>query len=288
MATETQIESARNDVETPRTPGVWTNQVRAFVERNLRQVARNRIMLFWAFGFPPVMYLLYTTVIGSGNFSPAQKASFALGVGTLGAMFVCLYVFGDQLVSDVEDDRYAAFRALPISPSADLAGRMLVGLVLAFGAFLSTFVVAALTGASFGLRSIVSIPIVLAAGVLSCVLWMVVAIPLIVIADSERYAEFITTGLATGAWLLTGLNGVVPTQSPLDATILNYLPNTLPTRLLAYHLIETEQLTTIGLAPATLPTSPAYLGLLFVYAVVFLAIGAVVLNRALYKRGEWL
>lgn len=288
MAAKTTTGSARNSAMVALTPETWTNQVRAFAERSLREIARSRIMLFWVFGFPPAMYLLYTVAMGNGDISPAQRASFALGIGMFGAILVCLYVFGNQFVTDVEDHRYAAFRALPISPSADLAGRMLVGLVLAFAALLSTLAVAALTGASFGFRGIESIPVVLVAGVLSCVLWMVVAIPIVVVADSERYAEFITTGLATGAFVLTGFNGVLPTVSPLDVRVLNYLPNALPTRLLAYHLIDTSQWAEIGLAPATMPTGVAYLGLLFVYAVVFLVVGAVVLNRGLYKRGGWL
>lgn len=287
MATRHTTESTRNDTDTIRTPGMWANQVRAFAERNLREIMRSRIMLFWVFGFPPAMYLLYTVMMGNGDIPPARQASFALGIGMFGAILVCLYVFGNQLVTDVENHRYAAFRALPISPSADLAGRMLVGLVLAFCAFLSTFAAAALTGASFGLRGVESIPVVLAAGVLSCVLWMVVAIPIVAVADSERYAEFITTGLATGAFVLTGFNGVVPAVSPLGTTVLNYLPNALPTRLLAYHLIDTNRWAEIGLAPATMPTNPAYLGLLLVYTVVFLVVGAVVLNKALYKRGSW-
>lgn len=288
MATKTTAESTRNDTETPRTPGAWANQVRAFAERSLREVARNRIMLFWVIGFPPGMYLLYIVVMGSGAYPPAQQASFALGIGMLGAIFASLFVFGKQLATDIEDQRYAVFRALPIRPSADLTGRMLVGLTLASAAFLSTVAVAALTGASFGLRGVASVPVVLAAGVLSCVCWMVVALPIVAVADSERYADFITSGLATGAFVITGFNGVVPTLSPLDTTVLNYLPNTLPTRLMAYHLVDTTRRTDIGLAPATMPTNPAYLGLLFVYAVVFLAVGAVVLNGALYKRGEWL
>lgn len=94
MATKTTTESARNDTVTAQTPGKWVNQVRAFAERSLREIIRSQIMLFWVFGFPPAMYLLYTVAMGSGDLSPARQASFALGIG-LGIYHVGahLYVF---------------------------------------------------------------------------------------------------------------------------------------------------------------------------------------------------
>jgi ABC-2 type transport system permease protein len=285
MVTRSTTESVRNDT-TVRTPSAWLNQVRAFTERHLREVSRNRIMLFWTLGFPAGMYLLYTA-LGEG-LSPTHRAIWGVAIGVFGAMFICLYVFGQHLVTDVEDQRYAAFRALPISPTADLAGRMLAGLILAYVAFLSVLVTSVLTGASYGLQGIASIPVILAAFVLSCVVWMIVALPLVVVAGSEKYAEFITTGIATGAFLITGLNGVVPSLFPADATLLNYLPNTLPTRMLVYHLVDVNQWSSVGVAPPTMPTGPEFIGLLFVYAVVFVAIGTVLTKNALYKRGEWL
>lgn len=243
-------------------------------------------MLFWVFGFPSIMYLL-SVELGPATTGPLERAAMAIGIGMLGAMFVCLFVFSEQLVTDVEDQRYAVYRALPIWPSADLVGRMVSVLLLAFGAFGTTLLVGALTGASFGLQGVSSVPIVVVAGALSFVLWMVVAIPIVAVTGDERYAGFITTGIAVGAFMLTGYNGVLPELFPFEEWLLNYLPNTLPTRLVAYHLIDVDR-AAIGLSQTTLPTDIGYLGLLFVYAVVCLGFGSAVLHRSLYKRGEWL
>lgn len=264
----------------------WTDQVRAFAERSLREILGNRIMLFWVFVFPSTMYLL-SMELGPSSPGSAQRAAMAVGVGMFGSMFVCLFVFGEQLVTDVEDQRYEVYRALPIRPSADLIGRMVAVLLLAFGAFVMTLLVATLTGASFGLRDVSSVPVAVVAGVLTCMLWMVVAIPIVAVTADERYASFITTGIAVGAFMLTGYNGVLPALFPFEEWLLNYLPNALPTRLLVYHLVDADWVA-LGLSGGMLPRNVAYLGLLFVYAVLCLGGGSAVLHRSLYKRGEWL
>ncbi|UPM44400.1 ABC transporter permease [Halocatena salina] len=265
---------------------VWIDQVRAFAERSLRELSGNRIMLFWAFVFPSVMYLL-SVELGPTDTGSIQRAVMAVANGMFGSMFVCLFIFGEQLVTDVEDQRYEVYRALPIHPFADLMGRMVSVLCFAFGAFASTLFVAALTGASFDLHGVSSVLITVVAGTLCCVLWMVVAVPVVVVTEDERYAGFITTGIAVGTFMLTGYNGVLPALFPFEEWLLNYLPNALPTRLLVSHLVDVDQSVAIELSRAALPTNTAYLGLLMGYAVVCLTVGSAVFHRSLYKRGEW-
>uniref|UniRef100_A0A7D6GRT6 ABC transporter permease n=1 Tax=Natrinema zhouii TaxID=1710539 RepID=A0A7D6GRT6_9EURY len=243
------------------------------------------IMLLWVLTFPAIMYLLQATQ--GVETSAVADASVSIGTGVLGSMFVCLYLFGNQLATDLEDRRYVAYRSMPISPSAELTGRMAAGLVLAAGAFTATLVAGLATGASYGLRGPESVPIALAAGALTCLFWMVVAIPLVVVAGNERVASMTTTLVAVGAFVLTGLNGTVPAQSPIDGPVLNYLPNTLPTRLLVYHLVPAENWTGLGVAPPAMPTEPAFLALLAAYAVLATVAGTMLVNRMLYDQGWW-
>lgn len=263
----------------------WLSQVRAFAERSLREVAGSMTMLFWVLGFPAGMYLLYT-MQRSGT-PPALDATTSIGIAVLGAMFVCLYLFGNQLVLDVEEDRYAAYRSMPLSPAADLSGRMLAGLVLGTGAFASALIAGIATGGSYGLRGPESILIVLLAGMLTCVFWMVVAIPLVIYVENERVAEWTTTLVAMGAFVLTGFNGALPETSPLEGEVLNLLPNTLPTRLLVYHLVPAESWVELGIAPPAMPAGPEYVVLLISYTLVALIGGVVIINRSLYGRGWW-
>lgn len=284
MATETETVS-----ETEREAGVewrvWLEQAGAFTRRNLQEVRNSGIMLLWILAFPALMYSLQT-VQGAGTTATAD-ASASIGIGVLGSMFVCLFVFGNQLATDLEDRRYVAYRSMPISPSAELTGRMAAGLVLAAGAFTATIVVGLITGASYGLRGPESIPIVLVAGVLTCLIWMVVAIPFVIAAGNKRVATLATTFVAVTTFVLTGLNGAVPAQSVIDGPVLNYLPNTLPTRLLIAHLVPAESWTGLGIAPPAMPAGPEFLALLAIYAVLAVVAGTMLVNRMLYDRGWW-
>lgn len=273
----------KNSLDNP--PSIWLNQVRAFAGRSLREVVNSWMLLGTAIGLPATMYLI--PFIGGGEFPPVSRATMSIGTGIFGAMLTCLYVFGNLFVIDIEDRRYAAYRAMPISPSADLAGRMSAALVVAAAAFLSPLIVGVLTGASYRLQGGESIPIILAAGVLSCVFWMVLAIPIVVIAENERYAEWATTSVAIAAVVLTGFNGVTTDISLIKGTTLNYLPNTLPTRLIAYHLVEGD-VAAAGLIPPQLPAAPEYLLILLAYAAVAVAFGTLVLNKLLYYKKGWL
>ncbi|WP_408959645.1 ABC transporter permease [Natrinema sp. 74] len=282
MATETATagETERASAENR---GTRLSQARAFTVRSLREVRHSWLMLTWVVSFPAIMYLLRVTQ--GGETSAAADASVALGTGVLGAMFVCLFVFGNQLATDLEDRRYEAYRSMPISPVAELTGRMAAGLVLAAGAFGVTILIGVATGASFGLRGLESIPIVLLAGVSTCLFWMVVAIPFVVVAGNKRVASMATTLVAVMAFILTGLNGVVPAQSTIDGHVLNYLPNTLATRLLVAHLVPAESWTALGVSPPALPTEPTFLALLAVYTLLAVLAGTVLVNRTLYHRG---
>ncbi|WP_435552997.1 ABC transporter permease [Natrinema sp. CGMCC1.2065] len=284
MATETPTTEAADGVSTG-SRGVWFAQARAFTDRSLREVRNSGLMLAWVIAFPAITYLLRVTQ--GTETSAAADASVAIGTGVLGAMFVSLFLFGSQLATDLEDRRYAAYRSMPISSSAELAGRMAAGLVLAAGSFAVTIVVAVATGAAFGLRGPASVPVVLLAGVATCLFWMVVAVPFVVVAGNKRVASMATTLVAVMAFVLTGLNGVVPAQSPIDGPALNYLPNTLATRLLVAHLVPAENWTELGVSPPQLPTEPAFLALLTGYTLIAVVAGSVLVTRTLYDRGWW-
>ncbi|ELY42923.1 ABC transporter permease [Natronorubrum tibetense] len=264
---------------------LWLEQAGAFATRSLREVRNSRLMLGWVVSFPAIMYLFL--VVQGAEGTAAGDAITSIGIGIMGAMFVCLYLFGDQLASDLEDRRYAAYRSMPISPVADLAGRMAAGLLLSVAAFGLTIVVGVATGAEYGFRGPESIPIVVVAGLLTCIFWMVVAIPLVLATDNARVAEWATSLVAVGAFVLTGFNGALAELSPIEGEILNYLPNTLPTRLLVYHLVPAENWAELGAAPPAMPTGLEFLALLAGYAALALVVGAALLNRYCYDRGWW-
>ncbi|OAQ54041.1 hypothetical protein HTG_00505 [Natrinema mahii] len=282
MSQETVTEETL-DSPTTGSASVWADQVRAFAGRNLREIAHSWTLLSIALGFGPFLYLVY--LMAWDSVPAPMRASLAVGLGTFGSMLVCLYVFGNQLVVDIEASRYELYRAMPVRPSADLVGRMIAGLTISCVAFLSTLLAGGLTGASFGIRGPESVPIVVAAFALSCLLWMVVAVPIVIAANNERYAEFLTTMVAVVAVFVTGNNGVVPEMSMVDGELLNVVPNALSARLLGYHLVGGGEYARAGLVPPPMPSGLESVALLGLYGVGALALGIAFVRTSLYDNG---
>ncbi|MBC5793351.1 MAG: ABC transporter permease [Nanohaloarchaea archaeon] len=237
--------------------------------------------MFIALGFAPFLYLVY---MASFDSAPASmKAGLSIGLGVFGSMIVCLYVFGNQLITDFEDQRYETYRSMPMMPSADLIGRLSAGVMISSVAFLVTILVGAVTGASYSIRGFSSIPIIVAAFVFSCVLWMIVSIPMVMASSNERYAELLTTITAVIATLITGNNGVMPGMAMISQDLLNFIPNSLSTRVLSYHLIGEGGYAEAGLIPPAMPSSMESLGLLAFYGLIS-AVAGIMLMRKLYNK----
>jgi ABC-2 type transport system permease protein len=266
----------------------WLSQARAFAERYARELFRNRAVLFWSVGFPVGFYLLTILVFlqGSGipeRALPSVKAGTAVTYGMFGAIVASLNSFGQQLAMDFEADRYRLYRSLPLAPSADLAGRMAAGVALSLVSMGAVLVVAAVVGGRFALRSVVSAPLVLVAIAAFAVFWMVVSVLLATAVRDARYASLVTVSLALGLYFLTGYNGGDPAMFQGPKVLLNWLPNTVPTRLITDHVVATTAPSTAGsLAP---PGTLFGLGLLAVYALGALLVGLAVMRAVVYERG---
>jgi len=285
MATDTLSRDAAPTVG--RDGGLWVGQVRSFAGRYVRELLRNRTVLFWSIAFPVGFYLLTITVFVDTSQIPSEAlpavlASTAISYGTFGAVIVCLNSFGQQLAADMEGDRYKQYRALPVAPTADVAGRMLAGLGLAVVSFLAVVATGLVTGASFSVRGLPSIGVAVLAFGSFTVVWMVLAIVVAALVTDERYATILTVAMALLSYMLTGYNGTNPAAFAGPDAILNYLPNTLPTRLLVYQFVDSSA---SALAPPPLPGTLWGLATMAVYTAVTLATGVVVVRTVIYKRG---
>lgn len=269
--------------------GPWRSQTRAFASRYVRELFRNKTVLFWTIAFPVGFYLLTVTIFLDTSAMPAEvvpyvKSGTAVTYGTFGAIIAALNSFGQQLTMDFEDERYRLYRSLPIAPSADLAGRMIAGIGLAAAAIAIVLAVSAATGGSFGLASPASVPIVLLAVVAFAVFWMVVAVLITAVVRDTRYASIITVSMALALYFLTGYNGGDPSVFQGPDWLLNWLPNTLPTRLIIDQIAaapaEFAQPGALG-APDTLVGTATVAG----YGLLALLVGVLVMRVIVYKRG---
>jgi ABC-2 type transport system permease protein len=267
--------------------GAWVRQTRAFARRYARELFRSRMVLFWSVGFPVGFYLLTIAVFLRGQGVPAEfmpyvKASTAVSYGMFGAVVASLNSFGQQLATDFEDGRYRQFRALPLAPSADLAGRLLAGGVLSLVSLAVVLVVAVPTGARFGLRSAAAVPVALLAVASFAVFWMVLAVVVSTAVRDTRYASVVTVSVALLSYFLTGYNGTDPASFQGPDVLLNWLPNTLATRLLAHGVVVPPDGSSVVTPPAV-PDALTGLGVLAVYAAVSLAVALVVMRRFVYR-----
>ena len=276
---------------TPRIPdaGRFLEQTGAFAVRALRTLRRNGAVVFWAVAFPALFYLLTVFLMIDTGEMPAEtvglvKAINAVSYGTFAALVVFLNTFSQSLVADVEGGRYAQFRALPVSPGADFLGRFVAAFAFAAIAVGVVIGVGVATGATFELRSLASIPVVLlglfALGLFAASL----AVVLVAAVPEPKFASIMTITLVLVAFFLTGYNGVQPAIVS-SAEFVNYVPNGLATRLAVYHLVPVGDWARAGLAAPSAPTEPRFLGLLVGYAVVGGGLAALATRRSLY-RGE--
>jgi ABC-2 type transport system permease protein len=267
----------------------WFRQAWAFTERYLRVLVRNKAVLFWGVAFPAGFYLLTLALFMDFGRIPAEyhgqvKAVVAIGYGTFGAVIVCLNSFGQHLVEDLEDDRYKQFRALPLSPTADFAGRMFAGYLFMLGSVAVVLGVGVAAGASFTVRSAASVPLVLVALAGFAVLWMVVATVVAVLVRDARFASIIAVTVALLSYWSTGFNGTAVSMFAGPDEWLNLLPNTLATRVMVYHLVAIDDWAAAGMAPPAVPDGIASLGLLALYGAVCVVAGVAIVRGVVYDR----
>lgn len=254
----------------------WINQASGFTYRTLRDVSRSWSVLAVAVGLPPIMYLLVTA---TRSFDPTTKGLFAVGIAVLGAMIASLTVFGSQLAVDVEADRFIAYRSMAVRPSADFAGRVVAGLMVAALALVFGLGVGVLDGAPVGVTGVLPVAVSLAAFLGLSVVFMAVAVPVVVAANNEQYAQFVLSLVAVFGFMLTGYNGMLSSVAILEESMVGFLPNVLATRTIAVHLVTTDNIARVGF-----DAERGRLVLLTVYSVGAAVLGVLLTRWQLYNR----
>ncbi|WP_336034505.1 ABC transporter permease [Halobacterium yunchengense] len=270
--------------------GLLVDQTTAFAARSLRTLRRNGAVVFWAVAFPAMFYLLSVYLFVDTSSMSAEtagvvKATNAVSYGTFAALTVFLNTFSQSLVADVEGGRYAQFRALPVSPSADFLGRFAAAYAFAVAAVLAVLGVGAATGAAYELHSLASIPVALLALFALGLFAASLAVVLVAVVPDAKFAGIVAISGVMLAFFLTGYNGVQPGMIADAAGFVNVVPNALATRLAVFHLVAVGDWTRAGLAAPGAPTSLGHHALLVAYAAVGVVLAVLATRRSLY-RGE--
>jgi ABC-2 type transport system permease protein len=265
-------------VSTART--AWTRQAAAFGVRTLRELFRNRAALVWGLLAPVFFFLVFGVALGEPG---VARGANAVVFGVFGSFSVSLVIFATALSADLKAKRYRKLRSLPVAPSADVLGRFVGGLALSVASFGLVLAVGVVTDGTLRLRSVVSVPVVLASLVLFCLLAMGLAVLVASVLDDGEYVVGVTNMVTLALFFLTGFNGLVPAMAPGPlGGLVNWLPNSLATRLAVYYLVPVGSGAGTPLVPPSLPLGWTWAGLLVAYAAVGVTAGVVTMRRAIY------
>jgi len=233
----------------------WHRQTAAFAERHLRGLKRSKLVLVLAVAWPLAWYFL--TVVAflpddlSGEAEAYTLGATAVSYALFGAFTVAVATFAAGFARDNDQGLYRLFRSLPVVPSADLAGRFLAGLTVATLSFGVTMVVAYVHGARFVPRptALLVVPLTLVA---FCLVALVLSLALGVVVPEPEYVSTIAVVLVLIAYYVTGFNGIQPGMIAEDAAFVNWVPNSLATRMQIHHLFEGD-LSDSGMIPPEMP-----------------------------------
>lgn len=264
----------------------WHRQTAAFAERHLRGLRRSKLVLVLAVAWPLAWYFL--TVVAflpddlSGYELALSKGATAISYALFGAFTVAVATFAAGFARDDDRGLYRLFRSLPIVPSADLAGRFLAGLAVATLSYGVTIVVAYAHGARFEPRptAIVVVPLTLVA---FCLVALLLSLALGILVSEPEYVSTIAVVLVLVAYYVTGFNGIQPGMIAQDATFVNWVPNSLATRMQIYHLFDGD-LSNSGMIPPEMPSGWGYVAATVASAVVAATASLGLLRVVGYRR----
>lgn len=274
-------DTAPGDGSVGATSVAWWRQTEAFAVRTLRELFRNRAALVWGLLAPVFFYLVFGVALGEPGIA---RGANAVVFGVFGSFSVSLVIFATALSADLKARRYRKLRSLPVAPSADVLGRFVGGLALAAVSFLLVLVVGVATDGTLRVQSAVSVPVVATTLVLFCLLAMGLAVPVAAVLDDGEYVVGVTNMVTLALFFLTGFDGLVPAMAPGPlGELVNWLPNSLATRLAVYHLVPVGAGGETPLVPPALPLGWEWTALLVAYAGVGVAAGAVTMRHAIYQ-----
>ncbi len=245
------------------------------------------MILFLTVGWPILWYFLTMTFfveVPAGTDLGPLKAANGINYGLFGAFTVTVSLFAGGFARDLESNRYRKLRTMPLAPTADLAGRFAVGTLFGVTSYLATVAVASLDGAAFPALDAGTIGVLLATLLLFCLIAMALAMVLALVVTKPEQLTTIAIVIVLLAYFMTGFNGTSPEMLANSAGMVNYLPNSLATRMQIGYWLGTERIA--FMAPPEVPTSREYVALLVGYAAVLSAVSVLVMRRVAYGGGS--
>jgi len=283
---ESPTSTRTNAMEPEKKRRLWWQQALAFTRRHVQQLVRSRVVLFLIVGWPLLWFALAVGLFVE-EADPNQIAAIGVQFGLFGALTVTLAVFSGEFARDLASDRYRKFRALPLAPTADLAGRFLAGSLVGALSYVATVVGAYVAGGQFTgwVYPSVWIPIILTLLVF-CLIATSVAVVFAAVFPKPEYMTTIAVIGALIVFYITGQSRVVPWMIPGDPSFVNLVPNSLATRLQITAWIEAGAGTTEFMTPPPAPDLARHGSLLVGYAAGLVAVSIGTVRLVAYGRRQ--
>ncbi|GAB3042183.1 ABC transporter permease [Natronobiforma cellulositropha] len=238
------------------------------------------MIVFLAVVWPVLWYFLtmefFIDVPADADVGPI-KAANGMNYGLFGAFTVTVAVFAGEFARDLDGERYRKFRTMPVSPSADLVGRFLAGFLLGVGSYLMTIGVAYAHGGSFGGLGVQTVAVIALTLALFCLIAMALAMGLAIVITKPEHMTTIAVVAVLMAFFVTGYNGTAPSLIAQNAEMVNYLPNSLATRMQIAVWAGAENVE--FMTPPEAPVSASYAGILAGYAAVLSATSFAIIKQ---------
>lgn len=271
----------------------WHTQTKAFASRNLRTMLRTKATIIWGFGFPAFWYLLSSLLflpdvsdVGGAATLADVKGAYAVSLGLFAVLTITLVAFAGGLTEDIRRKRYRKLRSLPVTPSADFAGRFVAGVLVAAVAYLLVLLVGGIDGAAYTVQGFASPVVVGGSFLLFALVGVSGAVVVTWFVNDTEIVVGITNAILLISFFLTGYNGTAPDVLPESTrALVNLVPNSLAARLQMGHLtgIPTQGQAAGGVTPPVLPVGVEYIALLAGWALVLGVVASVMMNRAIYQ-----
>lgn len=269
----------------------FLKQIWAFSDRSLREIIRNKMVLFWLFIWPILWFFLSVFLFIAPNTPGGEALGIAIGtnaisMGIFAVLTATMVGFSVDFAEDINLKRYRLYRSYPINPLADFLGRFLSGFIFGCISFGIIILIAFIMRGRIMFNPLLTLPITFLSLLLLSFLGMGVGLIIANSSNDPNYAVGFSLVILMLLFFLTGYNGTVPRMFPGPKSMLNFFPNSLATRLITLVLIDFSGVSfeNSQLSPPTMPTNPFYIFVLLIYGALFLFIGWLLMYKLQYKR----
>ncbi len=113
---------------------------------------------------------------------------------------------------------------------------------------------------------------------------MALALILTTVINKVEYTTTVATSIVIIIYFITGHNRIVTEMFPADKWLVNYIPNSLITRTIIWHLVDMDYSSPYNpMTPPNMPHTPKFLLVLVGYAIFMTFVAVILMKKVVYE-----